>query len=186
MFFTWISPGFFVGFLRIPGFEVILLKITPEMVEYTKQLKAACGKINPDIAEEAYMSTSNVQRYINGDVKDADPEAYRRLILALGGDPDMVFNPSVPTQPFSSETLSQLLDSYDRKHDKEIDRLKEAHKETTDVQKASIVHKDKWINKLSIVILILFVMVVTLLIWSLKIDSMIADFGMIQYTSIVP
>ena len=154
------------------------MKITPEMVEYTRQLKAACGKINPDIAEEAFMSTSSVQRYINGDIKEADPEAYRRLILALGGDPDMVFNPAPPAP---SADLTTFLSAYDARHEKEIVRLNESHQQTVDVHVSAYKNKDKWVNRLFVLLIIAVVAVIVLLIWALKLDSMLPDFGMIQY-----
>ena len=155
------------------------MKITPEMIAYARQLKESCGKINPDIAEEIGMSTSNVQRYINGDVKDADPEAYRSLILALGGDPAVVFGTPAP----ASDQLDRLLAAYDARHEKELERLSLAKQETIDSKHHAICTKDKWINRLSIVIAVLFVLIIALLIWSLKLDSMISDFGMIQYTA---
>ena len=145
------------------------MQILPEMVEYAKQLKANCKKTNTDLAEETFMSVSNVQRYINGDVGNADPEAYRRLILALGGDLSMVLGNQPPAAP-----APDYLATLDARHTAELSRLSKTYEDR-------IASQDKWLRRLALVVAVLMAVSLFLAAWSFNLDSRIHDYGIIQY-----
>ena len=141
------------------------MKITQDMVAQTKRLKSDCGKTNQEIAEETFMSVSNVQRYINGDVKDADPDAYRRLIASIGGNPDEFFQPS-PDQSQADRDLYRKLIS---QHNAELARMQT-------IYEASIAYKNRWIRVLAVVIFVLVAFNMTMLL----IDVLNPDAGWIR------
>lgn len=139
------------------------MNITKDMSKRAKQLKEESGKTYQDIALEAHMSQTSVHRYISGDIKDADPDSYNRIMAAIGGDDDPCEDDcSTPTPPadpapspdeISQQHYRQLIAA----HKAELDRMQGFYTRT-------IRYKNRWIRFLAALLLLLFALLVTVLL----------------------
>lgn len=152
------------------------MDITKGMSVRAKKLKEKSGKSYQDIAEETHMSQSSVHRYISGDVKDADPDSYNRIMSAIGGDddpgPDECAAPAPPadTSPSLDEISQQHYCQLITAHKAELDRMQGFYTRT-------IRYKNRWIRFLAALLLLLF----ALLIIVLLIDITNPDIGWFQH-----
>lgn len=123
------------------------MEITDDMIDRAKELKRKSGKTYQDIADEAFMSTSMVQRYINGDVKDADPEAYGRMVSAIAGDveqePDEPPEPSLSADEIAQQHYRHMIAT----HEAELERMQQLYNR-------SIRYKNRWIIVLASLLLL--------------------------------
>ena len=139
------------------------MDITKDMSRRAKRLKEESGKTYQDIAQETHMSQTSVHRYISGDVKDADPDSYNRIMSAIGGDdepgPDECAAPAPPadTSPSLDDIAQQHYQHLIAAHDAELAWMQELYNRT-------IRYKNRWINFLSALLLLLFVLVIIALL----------------------
>nr|DAL06307.1 MAG TPA: Regulatory protein [Caudoviricetes sp.] len=140
------------------------MDITKDMSRRAKRLKDESGKTYQDIAQETHMSQTSVHRYISGDVKDADPDSYGRIMAAIGGDDDpgeddcaMPAPQAADTAPSLDEIAQQHYQHLIAAHDAELARMQELYNRT-------IRYKNRWINFLSALLLLLFVLVIIVLL----------------------
>lgn len=139
------------------------MNITKDMAKRAKSLKEESGKTYQDIAEETHMSQSSVHRYISGDVKDADPDSYSRIMAAIGGDddpcPDECVAPAPPADTgLSPDDIAQqhylhLIAA----HKAELDRMQGFYTRT-------IRYKNRWINILAVLLFLLFALLIIVLL----------------------
>lgn len=152
------------------------MDITKDMSKRAKQLKEESGKTYQDIAQETHMSQSSVHRYISGDVKDADPDSYGRIMAAIGGDdepgPDECEAPAPPadTAPSLDEISQQHYCQLIAAHKAELDRMQGFYTRT-------IRYKNRWIRFLVALLLLLF----ALLIIALLIDITNPNIGWFRH-----
>lgn len=139
------------------------MDITKGMSDRAKKLKEKSGKSYQDIAEETHMSQSSVHRYISGDVKDADPASYGRIMAAIGGDdepgPDECAAPAPPedTSLSPDEIAQQHYCQLITAHKAELDRMQGFYTRT-------IQYKNRWIRFLAALLLLLFALLVIVLL----------------------
>lgn len=139
------------------------MDITKDMSKRAKRLKEESGKTYQDIAQETHMSQTSVHRYISGDVKDADPDSYNRIMAAIGGDdepgPDECAAPAPPADTGLSpdEIAQQHYLHLIATHKAELARIQELYDRT-------ICYKNRWINFLSALLLLLFTLVIIVLL----------------------
>lgn len=132
------------------------MNITKDMANRAKSLKEESGKTYQDIAEETHMSQSSVHRYISGDVKDADPDSYSRIMAAIGGNDEPVEDycatptPPADTAPSPDEIPQQHYLHLIAAHKAELDRMQGFYTRT-------IRYKNRWIRFLASLLLLLFV-----------------------------
>ena len=138
------------------------MDITKGMSNRAKKLKEKSGKSYQDIAEETHMSQSSVHRYISGDVKDADPDSYSRIMAAIGGTdepgPDECAAPAPPsdTAPSLDEISQQHYCQLIASHKAELDRMQGFYTR-------AIRYKNRWINVLAALLFLLFALLVIVL-----------------------
>lgn len=139
------------------------MNITKDMAKRAKSLKEESGKTYQDIAEETHMSQSSVHRYISGDVKDADPDSYSRIMAAIGGDDDPCPDECVAPAPPADTGLSP--DDIAQQH---YLHLIAAHKAELDRMQGfytrAIRYKNRWINVLAALLFLLFALLVIVLL----------------------
>lgn len=139
------------------------MDITKGMSARAKKLKEKSGKSYQDIAEETHMSQSSVHRYISGDVKDADPDSYNRIMSAIGGDDEpeseeyAVPAPSADAVPSPDEMPPQHYQQLIDAHKAELDRMQGFYTRT-------IRYKNRWISFLAALLLLLFALLVIVLL----------------------
>lgn len=139
------------------------MDITKGMADRAKKLKEKSGKSYQDIAEETHMSQSSVHRYISGDVKDADPDSYGRIMAAIGGDGEpesaecAAPAPPADTSLSPDEIAQQHYQHLIAAHKAELARMQELYDRT-------IRYKNRWINFLSALLLLLFTLVIIVLL----------------------
>ena len=170
--FRRVSPGF----ARFLGGKGVSVKLDRDMVDYLSKLKAASGETNASLAEEINVSVSTVQRYLVGDVKDADPEVARRLIIAMGGTPNNRYFP----QDTPVSDIDTRPDGFMQKmeyRDAERERTEDQNDLIRDIYERIIKQKNRWIIVLSIV-LGLHVLLDMML---LTIDAMTPKVGWIRH-----
>ena len=127
------------------------MKLDREMVDYLNELKEASGETNASLAEKINVSVSTVQRYLTGDVKDADPAVARKLIIALGGTLDGRHFPgsmSVSNLDTRSDGFAQMMEY----RDAERERTADQNDLIRDIYERIIRQKNRWIITLSIVL----------------------------------
>lgn len=139
------------------------MDITKGMSDRAKKLKEKSGKSYQDIADETHMSQSSVHRYISGDVKDADPDSYNRIMSAIGGGdepgPDECAPPAppsdtgLPLDEIAQQHYCQLITA----HKAELDRMQGFYTRT-------IQYKNRWIRFLAALLLLLFALLIIVLL----------------------
>jgi hypothetical protein len=133
------------------------LQITDEMLGEMKRLKKESGKTCQDIAAEAFVSSSTVQRYMSGAVKEADTGSFNRIMTAIGGadDPLQPAPQAADTAPdeISQQHYCQLIAA----HKAELDRMQGFYIRT-------IRYKNRWIRFLASLLLLLFALLVIVLL----------------------
>lgn len=133
---------------------------TKKQIDALIEAKTECGKSYDQLAEELHMSKSQIQRYINGNVKSAPSSVWADICLAVGLDPVELGLLDQPDQPEQSE-LQAALDAMERRHQAEIDRLAELHEASIDTYKKQLENKDKWIKRLFAIAVALVVFIIT-------------------------
>lgn len=139
------------------------MNITKDMSARARRLKEESGKTYQDIAKETHMSQTSVHRYISGDVKDADPDSYGRIMAAIGGDDEPESAECAAPAPPADTSLSpdEIAQQHYRHliaaHKAELARMQELYNRT-------IRYKNRWINFLSALLLLLFVLVIIVLL----------------------
>ena len=139
------------------------MNITKDMSKHAKQLKEESGKTYQDIALETHMSQTSVHRYIAGDVKDADPDSYNRIMAAIGGYDDpceddcSTSTPPADTAPSPDEISQQHYCQLIAAHKAELDRMQGFYIRT-------IRYKNRWIRFLAALLLLLFALLVIVLL----------------------
>ena len=139
------------------------MDITKDMSKRAKRLKEESGKTYQDIALETHMSQTSVHRYIAGDVKDADPDSYNRIMAAIGGDDDpcegdcSTSTPPADTAPSPDEISQQHYCQLIAAHKAELDRMQGFYTRT-------IRYKNRWIRFLAALLLLLFALLVIVLL----------------------
>ena len=139
------------------------MQITDEMLDEMKRLKKESGKTCQDIAAEAFVSSSTVQRYMSGAVKEADTGSFNRIMSAIGGDnepgPDECAAPAPPsdTAPSLDEISQQHYCQLIAAHKAELDRMQGFYIRT-------IRYKNRWIRFLASLLLLLFALLVIVLL----------------------
>lgn len=154
------------------------MKITQDMAARLQQLKDASGKTYQDLADEVLMSASSIQRYVTGEVKDANPESYDRIVDALisGGASD---TPSVlPPEPApSSAPDGMAADEIAQQHYRHLIATHEAElARLQSLYNRSIRYKDRWIIALSSALLLFLIFTIIILL----IDIANPDIGWFQ------
>lgn len=152
------------------------MKLDREMVDYLNRLKEASGATNATLAEEINVSVSTVQRYLTGDVKDADSEVTRKLIIALGGTPDNKHFPggtSVSNLDTQSDRFAQMMEY----RDAERVRTADQNDLIRDIYERIIKQKNRWIIALSVAPGVHILLDMTLL----TIDAMNPNAGWIRH-----
>lgn len=139
------------------------MDITKDMSQRAKRLKEESGKTYHDIAQETHMSQTSVHRYISGDVKDADPDSYDRIMAAIGGDDDpgeddcAIPTPPADTAPSLDEISQQHYCQLITAHKAELDRMQGFYTRT-------IRYKNRWIRFLAALLLLLFALLIIVLL----------------------
>ena len=139
------------------------MDITKDMSNRSKRLKEKSGKTYQDIALETHMSQTSVHRYISGDIKDADPDSYNRIMAAIGGNdelgPDECAAPAPPsdTAPSPDEISQQHYCQLIAAHKAELDRMQGFYTRT-------IRYKNRWINVLAAFPFLLFSLLLIVLL----------------------
>lgn len=139
------------------------MDITKDMSKRAKRLKEESGKTYQDIALETHMSQTSVHRYIAGDVKDADPDSYNRIMAAIGGDDDpceddcSTSTPPADTAPSPDEISQQHYCQLIAAHKAELDRMQGFYTRT-------IRYKNRWINVLAALLFLLFALLIIVLL----------------------
>lgn len=135
------------------------MQITDEMIDEMKRLKKESGKTCQDIADEAFVSSSTVQRYMSGAVKEADTGSFNRIMTAIGGadEPLQPAPQAADTVPSLDEISQQHYCQLIAAHKAELDRMQGFYTRT-------IRYKNRWIRFLASLLLLLFVLLVTVLL----------------------
>ena len=140
------------------------MDITKDMSRRAKRLKDESGKTYQDIAQETHMSQTSVHRYISGDVKDANPDSYGRIMAAIGGDDDpgeddcaMPAPQAADTAPSLDEIAQQHYCQLITAHKAELDRMQGFYTRT-------IQYKNRWIRFLAALLLLLFAILIIVLL----------------------
>lgn len=139
------------------------MDITKGMSDRAKKLKEKSGKSYQDIADEAHMSQSSVHRYISGNVKNADPDSYSRIMAAIGWCDDRCEDdfatptPPADTAPSPDEISQQHYCQLIASHKAELDRMQVFYTRT-------IRYKNRWINVLAAFLFLLFALLLIVLL----------------------
>lgn len=144
---------------------------TDQIMEKLQKLKNECKLTNQQIGELSGLSSTTVQRYLSGSIKDAPIETISRIIVAMGGEPNEILGIS-PTPADHSpeiELYERLIASLKERHAEELDRLQVSYADR-------IREYRKWVRILAIIVglLILFIMILFL------IDILNPDVGWIR------
>lgn len=148
---------------------------TDQIMEKLQKLKNECKLTNQQIGELSGLSSTTIQRYLSGTIKDAPIDTISRIILAMGGDPKDILGDAAQPPDRSAEIAlyERVIESINRRHESELEQLHAAYAETLkandramDDMRAS--HKDqllyyrRWVRVLAITIGVLFFIIVTL------------------------
>lgn len=131
-----------------------------KQIDALVEAKAECGKSYDQLADELHMSKSQIQRYINGNVKSAPSSVWADICFAVGLDPIELGLLEQPEQPEQSD-LQTALDAMERRHQAEIARLTELHEASIDTYKKQLENKDRWIKRLFTIAVALVVFIIT-------------------------
>ena len=145
--------------------------LSDELLLNLQQLKDQSGLTNEEIGRLAGVSTATARRYISGEVKDAPRSTVEKIITAMGGDISEILGKK--DEP-DMEIYKAMLQDLRSDHKEEIARLVGSHDKI-------VTNKDKWMSRLFWVCLALGVLFVVTLVWAFKLDSMISDFGFVQW-----
>ena len=145
--------------------------LTEQAVKRLQELKDQCGLTNDEIGRRAGLSTATVRRYIVGDVKDAPRASVEKVIIALGGAPEDF----LPKQEAPESVIYKNLYENSRRECKEtVDRLTASHEK-------ALASKDKWINRLFWVTVVMGVLLIFAIVWAIRLDFLIPHYGFIKY-----
>lgn len=132
---------------------------TKKQIEALIEAKTECGKSYDQLADELHMSKSQIQRYINGNVKSAPSSIWADICFAVGLDPVGIGMLEQPEQPEQSD-LQAALEAMERRHQAEIDRLTELHEASIETYEKQLENKDKWIKRLFTIAVALVVFII--------------------------
>ena len=133
---------------------------TDQIMEKLQKLKNECKLTNQQIGELSGLSSTTVQRYLSGTIKDAPIDTISKIIVAMGGEPKEILGISLPPMDRSAE-----IDLYERV----ITSLKERHAEALERLQVSYADRireyRKWVRILAIIVglLILVIMILFLI-----------------------
>lgn len=144
---------------------------TDQIMEKLQKLKNECKLTNQQIGELSGLSSTTVQRYLSGTIKDAPIDTISRIIVAMGGNPEEVLGISPPVSNRSAEIdlYERVIASLKDRHAEELERMRITYAER-------IREYRKWVMTLAIIVGLLITFIMSLLL----IDILNPDVGWIR------
>ena len=144
---------------------------TDQIMEKLQKLKNECKLTNQQIGELSGLSSTTVQRYLSGTIKDAPIDTISRIIIAMGGNPEEVLgiSPPAPNRSAEIDLYERVIASLKDRHAEELERMRITYAER-------IREYRKWVMTLAIIVGFLIIFIMSLLL----IDILNPDVGWIR------